>query len=119
MNYMFSRIFILSLIGGCVANNELNLLIIHALFSWGFSINICATSLRLTASMRESCDIDLSAEARAWGFLVSSTAQASARYSLFLDSANRRSDEMKYPTIASASHIINAGQLFLLSDLLQ
>lgn len=57
-------------------------------FSKGFSIHIAATVCFLIDSIVGSFAIFCSAEIIAWLSFVSSTAPASARYSLFLESAS-------------------------------
>ena len=82
----FSKISIRLLIGGWVEKrppNENKLL----LFSGLFSIKDCFISSLLVSRLLLP-EIFLSAEAKASAFFVSSTAPASAKYSLFLESAN-------------------------------
>jgi hypothetical protein len=83
-------------IGGWVMKRELKLNETGlSFFGWGLSINIWATSFRLTASIRGSAEIFSRAEARASGFLVIVAEPASAIYSLCREMANLKMDDRK------------------------
>gem|GEM_PF-1869173 len=88
---------------GCVDNIFLNREFFF-LTSKGLSIHIAATVCFFIDSITESCDIFLSAEIIAFLSFVSSTLQASARYSLFLEIASLIIGNIKYQTVIRIIH---------------
>ncbi len=83
--FIFLKASILSSVLGCVENQ---LVFLFLFFLNGSAIYICAVALLAVFSSFGSLDIFCKAEINPSGFLVNSTAVASAKNSLLLDTAS-------------------------------